>query len=319
MPLELNGQPFHISDPEVLKKYSKEFVFTVSPQFVKWNNDPEMHPVDCAPVHIPTFYNHHKMENGLRINLGVLRYYDAVVPNLENGRAINSYTPIYIGIGHTGILKSTDMELNFFLDNSPWNVKVHDDSLHPNYISDAATMLKTFDPVNRADASIDIQKRSTRLQAMFLDEEVYPTDRLRSLAGIVASQASTRKMAHRLFNVDSMQDAPLRTELVRLAMTYTLAMDEIVQLGSTDMTEEVIRWKELMIVEFTAEREWVFHESQTSHKSIIKVPNNLDPVEALVHFLKNNDPYYKWYKPLAARYETVVSRLKKKQKELSQA
>ena len=127
-------------------------------------------------------------------------------------------------------------------------------------------------------------------------------------------------MVHRLFDVDDMDDTTLRAELSRLCMTNTNDLHEIMTMEVTDITEEVMKWKALRIIEFTHENEWVFHETQRNQKPIMTVPNNSDPVQTLVYFLKNNDPHYKWYKPIAERYRVVNEKIatKKKEKEVTE-
>lgn len=320
MPLELNGQPFTLTDEALLRKYSTEMVFTVSKQYIKKNNDPDMRRIETAPVHIPTYYNHFKMENGLRKSLGVLRYYDAVSNYNENGRSVNSYEPQYVAIGHNGVMKSSNPELNYFLDNSPYNEVVKNDSLHPNHKKEAESLINTYNRTKRAEGELGVQKKANKLLVLLLDEDVYTLERMRSLARVVIDQAGARRMVHRLFDVDDMDDTTLRAELSRLVMTNTNDMHEIMTMEVTDLTEEVMKWKAMRVVEFTHENEWVFHESQRNQKPIVSVPNNSDPVQTLVYFLKNNDPYYKWYKPIAERYRVVSEKIasKKKEKEVTE-
>ena len=316
MPLELNGKPFTIEDESMLRKYSKEYVFTVSKQYVRINQDPELRKVEAAPVHIPTSYNFYIMENGVRKSQGILRYYDAKNSFFEGGRTIDNFTPQYIAIGHSGVMKSQNVEMNFFLDNCPWNEKVKNDTLHPNYQSAAAPLCNTFSRVERATESLGNQKIASKLMNLLLDEKVYATDRLRALATVVSQQSGARKMATKLFDIDKMEDVALRSELTRLCMTYTTSMNEIMSLEATDLTEDVNKWKQLKVIEFTPENEWVFHESEKNRLPIMAVPYNTDPVKALVYLLKEHDPYYKWYKPINERYKYVVNKLKKKQEVL---
>jgi hypothetical protein len=320
MPLELNGQPFTLTDEALLRKYSVEMVFTVSKQYIKRNNDPDMRRIETAPVHVPTYYNHFKMENGLRKSLGVFRYYDAVSNFNENGRSVNNYEPQYIAIGHSGVMKSSNPELNFFLDNSPYNEVVKNDSLHPNHRKESESLINTYNRTKRAEGELSVQKKTNKLLVLLLDEDVYTLERMRSLARVVIDQSGARMMVHRLFDSDDMDDATLRSELSRLVMSNTNDMHEIMTMEVTDLTEEVMKWKAMRVVEFTHENEWVFHESQRNQKSIISVPNNSDPVQTLVYFLKNNDPYYKWYKPIAERYRVVSEKIasKKKEKEITE-
>ncbi len=317
MPLELNGQPFTITDEDTLRKYSREFVFTCSSQYIKINNDPEAtHPIETAPVHIPTSYNHHIIDSrGLRISQGLLRYYDAYSENNDNGRAVRSYTPLYVGIGHGGVMKSSDLELNYFLDNSPFNTRVKQDSLHPNFDGKLDSLITTFEELNRANTALDIQRKAARLTTALLDDELYPQNRLAALAKLISFEATQRKIAHRLWDIDRMTDAPLRAEMVRLAAAYPIAIDEISRMQNLDLVTEVANWKELSVVTFNSENEWVFNESRTSQKPIMKVPQGQDAVQALAYFLKVNDPQHKWYRPLAARYKKVSEMLRKKEDE----
>ena len=315
MPLELNGKQFTISDAAVLRKYSKEMIFTVSKQFIKRNNDPEMRPIETAPIHIPTAYNFYVMQDGLRISQGILRYYQSHSSYNENGRTVDNWTPQYIAIGHSGVLKSSDVDLNFFLDNCPWNEKVKGDSLHPNYSSTAELMCRTFSREERAAKELSQQKMASELMMMLLDDSVYPLERLRSLAKVVSGQSNARKIVHRLFDIDKMEDTAIRAELTRLSQTYTFSMNEIMKMETTDLSEEVERWKNLKIIEFTAEQEWIFWESDKVRKPIMAVPSNTDPTETLVYFLKNHDPYYKWYKPISERFKKVNKKLSKQSSE----
>lgn len=316
MPLELNGQPLILDDEALLRKYSKEHIFTVAKQYVKINNDPEMRRVETAPVHIPTSYNFYIMENGVRKSQGILRYYDAKNGYLENGRTIDNYTPQYISIGHSGIMKCSNVEMNYFLDNCPWNEKVKNDSLHANYQPNMPTLLNTFSRVQRAENELGNQKAASRIMSLLLDDKVYPTDRLKSLATVIVQQAGARKISHKLFDLDSIEDVALRSEMIRLCMTYTKAVEEIMNMQSTDLAEEIEKWKSLRIIEFTAENEWVFNETERNAKSIMVVPFNADPLKTLTYFLKEHDPYYKWYKPINDRYKYVSNKLRKKQAEL---
>lgn len=316
MPLELNGQPFVITDENLLRKYSKEHVFTVAKQYIKFNTDPDLKPIETAPVHVPTSYNHYIMENGVRKSQGILRYYDAKSTNLENGRAIDNYTPQYIGIGHNGVMKCSNVEMNFFLDNSPFNERVKNDSLHPNYQPTVATLCNTYNRVERANNDLSSHKIASRIMNLLLDEKVYPTDRLKAIATVVVQQANTRKIAHKLFDLDTIEDVALRSELTRIAMLHPRALDEIMNMQATDLVEEIEKWKAMKIIEFTPENEWVFNESERNKQSILVVPFNTDPVQALVYFLKEHDPYYKWYKPINDRYKFVNQKLRKKQAEL---
>lgn len=318
MPLELNGKPFTITDESILRRYSKEMVFTVAKQYIKRNNEPDMRRIETAPIHVPTYYNHFQMENGLRKSLGILRYYEALNNYTDNGRTTTVYTPEYIGIGHTGVMKSTDPELNYFLDNSPWNERVKSDSLHPNYIATAEPLLGTYNREKLAGDSLSVQKKTAAIINMLLDESVYPTDRLRALAQVVKEQAGSRKMATKLWDSEVMPDEPLRTELIRVANAYPLSMDEIINFQRTDLTEEILKWRNMRVIEFTHEQEWLFHETQKNTSSILKVPNNVDPVAALAHFLRNNDSQNKWYKSIAERYKFVNQKLSKKEKETTE-
>lgn len=315
MPLELNGKPFTISEDSILRKYTREMVFTVSRQYIKKNSEPDMRRIETAPVHLPTSYNFYIMQNGLRVSQGVLRYYEAHSSYADNGRVVDNWTPQYIAIGHTGVLKSSNVELNFFLDNCPWNEKVKNDSLHPNHNSRADAMCNTFSREERATKELSQQKIASELMLMLLDENVYPIDRMKSLAKAITLQATARKIAHKLFDLDQMSDLALRAELVRLVTTYTYSMNDIMKMETTDMFEEVEKWKSLKIIEFTAENEWVFWDTASSKKSIIAVPLNSDPTETLVYFLKGHDPYMKWYKPINDRYKVVQRKLAKAKKD----
>lgn len=316
MPLELNGKPFTLDDENMLRKYSKEHVFTVSRQYIKFNNDPDLKRVETAPVHIPTSYNFYIMENGVRKSQGILRYYDAKNSYLENGRTVDIYTPQYISIGHHGIMKSSNVEMNFFLDNCPWNEKVKNDSLHANYQQGAATLCNTYSRIERANSDLTSQKTASRLMSLLLDDKVYPIDRLKAIATVVVQQATARKIAHKLFDLDTIEDVALRSELTRICMLNPKAMDEIMNMQATDLTEEIEKWKAMKIIEFTPENEWVFNESERNKQSILAVPFNTDPVQALVYFLKEHDPYFKWYKPINDRYKYVNNKLRKKAAEL---
>lgn len=318
MPLELNGKPFTLSDESLLRKYTKEMIFTVSKQYIKKNREPEMRPIETAPVHIPTSYNFYSMQNGLRISEGILRYYDAHSTYNDSGRVVDNWTPQYIAIGHTGVMKSSNPEMNFYLDNCPWNEKVKNDSLHPNHNSRVDAMCNTFSREERANKELSQQKISSELMLMLLDENVYPLDRMKSLAKAISLQATARKMAHKLFDLDQMTDLTLRSELVRLATTYTYSMNDIMKMETTDMFDEVEKWKGLKIIEFTPENEWVFWDTASSKKPIVAVPMSADPTETLVYFLKGHDPYMKWYKPINDRYKTVQKKLSKARKEESQ-
>lgn len=315
MPLELNGQPYSITDENILRKYSREFVFTVARPYIKLNTDPEMRQVETAPVHIPTSYQMFKMENGLRKNLGILRYYDAMVLNTENGRTSNIYTPAYISIGHSGVLKSDNPDLNFFVDNCPWNEKVKSDSLHPNFISDAPPMVNTYSATERAETQLSKQKIVAKLTALILDEDQYPLERLRSLANSVKEQATARKMAHKLFDVDRMADSPLRAELGRLISTYPNSMDEITRMDSTDIMEEVVALENLKVLEFSdSTLEWYFHEGNRNKRSILMVPSNIDPKHALVQHLMHNDTNRKLYREMTGRKKQLLANTKTKEK-----
>lgn len=316
MPLELNGKPFTIDNENLLRKYMKEHVFTVSRQYVKINQDPDLKRVETAPVHIPTSYNMYIMENGVRKSQGILRYYDARNSYSENGRTVDNYTPQYIGIGHTGVMKSTDVELNYFLDNCPWNEKVKSDSLHPNYQPTAATLCNTYSRVERANTDLTSQKLANRLMNLLLDDKIYPTDRLKVVAQVVVQQATARKIAHKLFDLNNIEDVALRSELTRICMLNPKALDEIMNMENTDLTEEIEKWKAMKIIEFTPENEWVFIESERNRQPILAVPFNTDPVQALVYFLREHDPYFRWYKPINDRYKYVNQKLRKKQAEL---
>lgn len=318
MPLELNGKPYTITEESILRKYSREMVFTVSRQYVKKNRDPELRPIETAPIHVPTAYNFYSMQNGLRISQGILRYYEAHSTYNDNGRAVDNWTPQYIAIGHSGVLKSSNPELNFFLDNCPWNEKVKNDSLHPNHNNKAEAMCNTFSREERASKELSLQKMSSELMLMLLDDNVYPLDRMKSLAKAVVAQATARKMAHKLFDLETIADVALRAELVRLVTTYTYAMNEIMKMETTDMYEEVEKWKALKVIEFTAENEWVFWDTVNTKKSMVAVPMNSDPTETLIYYLKNHDAYMKWYKAINERYKTVNKRVSKSKKEEAQ-
>lgn len=314
MPLELNGKPYTITDQATLRKYSREMVFTVSRQYIKKNRDPEMRPIETAPIHIPTAYNCYTMENGLRISQGILRYYEAHNTYNENGRTVDNFTPQYIAIGHSGVMKSSNMELNYFLDNCPWNEKVKNDSLHPNFNNKVESMCNTFSRDERASKELTQQKMAGEMMMSLLDESVYPIDRMKSLAKAVSAQATARKMAHKLFDLDTMSDVALRAELIRLATTYTSAMNDIMNMDSTDMFEEIEKWKSLRVIEFTPENEWVFWDTNTTKKPIVAVPMNADPIETLVYYLKNHDAFMRWFKPIQERYKLVSKHLAIKQK-----
>lgn len=318
MPLELNGNPYTLTDESILRKYSREMIFTVSRQYIKKNRDPELRLIETAPIHVPTAYNFYLMQNGLRVSQGVLRYYEAHSSYNENGRTVDNWTPQYIAIGHSGVLKSTNPELNFFLDNCPWNEKVKNDSLHPNHNNKAESMCNTFSREERASRELTIQKLSSELMLMLLDDNVYPLDRMKSLAKAVIAQATSRKMAHKLFDLDTIADVALRAELVRLVTTYTYAMNEIMKMDTTDMYEEVEKWKGLKVIEFTAENEWVFWDTVNTKKPIVAVPMNSDPTETLVYYLKSHDAYMKWYKAINERYKMVNKRVSKSKKEEAQ-
>lgn len=316
MPLELNGKPFTISDESTLRKYSKEYVFTASQQYVRRNNDPEAsRPLDVAPVHLPTYYNMYVMENGVRKTLGVLRYYDAHNTYNEGGRVIDNYTPQYIAIGHSGVMKSQNAEMNFFIDNAPYNQKVKDNTLHPNFNPTSQVICNTFSRVERATADMNTHKKVSKIMALLLDDKVYPTSRIRSLAHVILQQSASRQMQTKLWDYENMEDVSLRSELCRLATTYTSSIDEIMSMESTDMTEEVMKWKKLGIIEFTVENDWVFNDENKMKKSIVSVPVGADPIETLVYYLKNHDVNYKWYKPIQERFNTVYAKLKKRKEE----
>jgi hypothetical protein len=316
MPLELNGKPFTITDEETLRKYSKEYVFTAAKQYVRRNNDPEAsRPLDVAPVHLPTSYNLYMLENGVRKSLGLLRYYDAHTTYVDNGRVQDNYTPQYIAIGHSGVMKSQNVEMNFFIDNAPFNQKVKDSALHPNHQPAATVICNTFSRIEKATADMATHKKASKLMALLLDDKVYPTDRIRSLAHVINQQASARQMQTKLWDYDTMEDVSLRSELCRLAMAYATSIDEIMNMESTDITDEVVKWKKLSIIEFTAENEWVFHDANKMIKPIVSVPIGSDPVQTLVYYLKNHDPYYKWYKPIQERYNSVLVKMKKRKEE----
>ena len=312
MPLELNGNPYTLTDTELLRKYSKEMVFTVSSQYVKINKDPDLRRIEAAPVHIPTFYNSFEMDNGVRISKGVLRYYEAKNTYNENGRTFDSFTPQYIAIGHSGVLKSSNPELNYFLDNSPFNQKVQQDTLHPNYDRGIAPICRTFSRTERAMDAIATQKKASKLMTLLLDESVYSVERLRSLAMVITHQANARKMAHKLFDFQTMEEVALRSELVRLCQAEPVSMDEIMSMDSTDIAEEIEKWKALRIIEFNEQGEWIFNETETRKKAIIKVPSNTDADKALLYYLKGHDPFYKWFKPINKRYDYINNRMKKK-------
>lgn len=318
MPLEINGKPYTLTDESILRKYSREMVFTVSRQYIKKNRDPELRPIETAPIHIPTAYNFFIMQNGLRISQGVIRYYEAHTSYNENGRTVDNWTPQYIAIGHTGVMKSSNPELNFFLDNCPWNEQVKNDSLHPNHNPRSEAMCNTFSREDRANKELSQQKISSELMLMLLDQNVYPLDRMKSLAKAVISQATARKMAHKLFDLDQIGDAPLRAELIRLVTTHTYSMNDIMKMETTDMFEEVEKWKSLKVIDFTAENEWVFWDTVNTKKSIVAVPMNSDPTETLVYFMKNHDQYMKWYKQINDRYKVVAKKVAKAKKEEAQ-
>jgi hypothetical protein len=312
MPLELNGKPWTITDESLLRKYQREMVFTVSKQFIKLNNDPEMRPVETAPIHVPTSFIHNVMENGVRISQGTLRYYEAHSSYVDSGRVMDNYTPQYIAIGHSGVLKSSNTELNYFLDNCPWNEKVKNDTMHPNYSPTSEIMVRTFNRQDKAQRELSHQKMSNELTTMLLDETVFPISRMKGLAKVVINQAVSRKIAHRLFDLDTIEEVALRAELVRLCQTYTYAMNDIIQMDSTDMAGEIERWKTLKVIEFTAENQWVFNETEKSRKTIAIIPNDVDPLKALIHHFTDAEVHYKWYKPINDRYKYLHRKMSKK-------
>lgn len=314
MPLELNGKLFTITDDATLRRYQREMVFTVSRQFIKWNNDPEMRPVETAPIHIPTSYNYYIMEHGVRISQGVLRYYEAHSSYVDSGRVVDNWTPQYIAIGHTGVLKSSNTELNFFLDNCPWNEKVKNDTLHPNHNPQSEIMVRTFSRIDRANKELNNQKIANELSTMLLDELVYPIDRMKGLAKIVVNQAVARKIAHRLFDLESIEEIALRAELVRLANTYTMAMNDIIKMDSTDMAEEIEKWRTYKVVEYTADGHWVFNETDRTKKTICVVSNNMDPLKALIYHLQDAEIHYRWYKPINERLKFMMRKLARESK-----
>lgn len=311
MPLELNGKLFTITDEETLRKYQREMIFTVSKQFIKINYDPDMRPVETAPVHVPTSYNFYIMENGVRISQGVLRYYEAHSSYIDSGRVMDNWTPQYIAIGHGGVLKSSNTDLNFFLDNCPWNEKVKNESLHPNYSSDSEIMIRTFSRHDKAKKELNVQRLTNELSTLLLDDLVYPIDRMKSLAKIVVNQAINRKMAHRLFDLDTIEEVALRAELVRLCNVYTMAMNDIIKMDSTDMAEELDKWKTYKVIELGPDNQWVFNETDKVKKTIVAVPNNADPTQVLLHHLRDAEMHFKWYKPINERYKAVLRRLQR--------
>lgn len=312
MPLELNGKPWSITDIETLKKYSKEHIFTVSKQFITVNKDPDSdRPIETAPIHLPTSYVMNEFTNGVRKSLGILRYYETHTVANYNGRNVDEYTPLYIAIGHAGVLKSSNLDLNYFLDNAPFNENVKNDSTHENYNSTNATMCRTYSRKNRAEQEIKLQRLCNEITGAILDEKAYPIERLRSLAHSIITQSAGRQMNTKLWDWQTMEDISLRAELVRLANLYTLSMSDIIKMSATDLGDEVLRWKKLGIIEFTHENEWIFNETEKVRKAIMSVPNNSDPVASLIYFLKNNDPYYKIYKPINDRYKYVNNRLQR--------
>jgi hypothetical protein len=318
MPLELNGKLFTITDETTLRKYQREMVFTVSKQFVKINHDPEKRPVETAPIHIPTSYNFYIMENGVRISQGVLRYYEAHSTYIDNGRVLDNWTPQYIAIGHTGVMKSSNTDLNFFLDNCPWNEKVKNDSFHPNYIATSEMMIRTFSRAERASKELSTQKLSNELSTMLLDELVFPIDRMKGLAKIVANQAISRKIAHRLFDIETIEEVALRAELVRLCNTYTMAMNDIIKMDSTDMAEEIEKWRSYKVIELTADSNWVFNETEKTRKTLCYVPNNADPMKTLLLHFQDAEMHYKWYKAINERYKYVLRRVARETKKQEQ-
>lgn len=316
MPLELNGQPYTMSDEE-LRKYSKQMIFRVGKQYIKQNYDPEMKPLDIAPAHVPTHYNHHKFESSMRKSLGTLRYYDAASETMENGREKKYYTPQYIAIGHLGYMKCENPEMNYFLDNHPMNEKVRANSTHPNYDPNKESILSTYSRTDKAKEQLDREFMHENVRARLLariDGQTYEydIDRLRVVAEVVVKQANARKIHHKLYDFQDLDESSLRVELLRIAGTHPEALYEMFWSFDMDYAKKISQWRKARVIEYQESNlQWVLNNKKLT-EPILTIMNNTDPVASLIEFLKNDDQWKRSYKRIEQRFNEVLENLKKK-------
>lgn len=317
MPLELNGEPFQLTDHEVLKKYSKTMIFRVGKQYIKKNTDPDMPAMDIAPVHVPSSYNHYKMDRDMRVSQGVLRYYDAMSTSTENGRSVNNYTPQYIAIGRQGYMKCENPEMNYFLDNHPMNEKVKANSLHPNHSNTIISILSTYDKKDKQKDDHTKMITTAYLMNAFLgktEEGNYTFDetRMKSIAHVVVKEALGRKMHHKLYDFESMDAEELRVELLRLSQTNPEGLYDIFMTTELDFAHKIMQWRKARTIEFQeGTRQWVLNNKKLT-EPILTVLEHSDPVSSLVEFLRANDTFGKTYKKVEDRYIEMIDNIKKK-------
>lgn len=315
MPLELNGQPYKMTDDE-RRKYSKTYIFRCGKQFIRQNRDPEMPQFDIAPVHVPTSYNHYEMDSqGVRNPMGVLRYYEAKNTVFENGRSQDIYTPMYIGLTTKGYMKCDDPERSFFLDNCPWNEKVHGNSKHPNWKIDAQTLISTYDNTDRSVKMLEDAELLHKVTGMLLErvdgKYKYKDAKLKAIAAVIVQEAVGRAINHKLYDYEQMTDTVIRAELTRIAQTRANDLFEIMTNLEVDYMYSIREWKKLKVIEYNAkEMQWLFVDGSGKMIPIVNVVVDENAEESLVRYFKLDDKFGKMFKRIGDKAKEVEQKLK---------
>lgn len=286
MALELEGKPFKLEAKDN-KKYSTKMVFRVGKQYIRVNFlDPDMKPVEVAPVHVVTEYQHHAMESGLRARRGRLVYFESKVYNQESKR--EDYSPARISIGYPGYITSTDPELNYFLDNHPSNEIVREDADHPNWKDKGETYFATYRKDKNRDVLESQLQATADLTQMFLNKQKMGEADLKAIAMLVVRSANDYHIAHKLYNIEEFTAADLRVELARLSALYPIPMKKITESKQVDYIKEVNRFKDIGLVK-VVNNDWVESDGANLGKVIMRIPQNADHDKALAEWFKKYD------------------------------
>lgn len=308
MALELEGKPYKLTSEE-LKKYSTKMVFRVGSQYIRLNTfDPELKPVEVAPVHVLAEYQHHQLDNGNPARLGKLVYFESKIHNAENKR--DEYSPARIAIGYEGYIQSSEAELNFFLDNHPGNEVVKANPLHPNHKSSKETYFATYQKDKNRNQLQERLLAISELTQLFFNKQKMSHTELKAIATLVVRSANDYRMAHKLFNIDEDTADDLRVELARLSAMFPIEMNKIVNSKQIDHIKEVDRFKEIGLIRIVNE-DWVESDGTNIAKVIMRIPKNADADKALAEWFKKYDRKGDTLKSLQTKAEVIELAMEK--------
>ena len=138
-----------------------------------------------------------------------------------------------------------------------------------------------------------------------MDPQENGHDELKSIALVVYKNSSAYSIAHKLHNIQHMNEMDLRAELARLCSLYPHAMADLISSENLDYLTWVNKLYDMKLIQIS-NHEWSPVINGKPGLPIMKVAAGHDAVHSLAEWFKNFDSKGTRFKELKSAYAEIA-------------